>query len=378
MASASVSRASSGSRSLVPPRAPRPRPARVAAAGRAPAVAPPALAVAAPAVSVAAPASAGPVPPAWKQRLIDQQPAHLAMMQELVAGAPEGVQLDAHACLVRADVLRWLRHVPDGSVHAIVTDPPYGLVEYEEADHTRLREGRGGVWRVPPAFDGHQRSPLPRFTTLTAADRRRLVRFFTRLGRQFHRILVPGGHLMMASNPLVSTLAFAAVGSGGLEKRGEIIRLVQTMRGGDRPKGAHTEFADVTVMPRSAWEPWGLYRKPCEGTVADNLRRWGTGGLRRLSEEQPFRDVIPCAPTRAAERALAPHPSLKPQRLLRQLVRASLPFGLGVVLDPFSGSGSTLAAASHLGYLAFGAERDREYYGLAQHSFPRLRDLLVR
>jgi site-specific DNA-methyltransferase (adenine-specific) len=76
-----------------------------------------------------------------------------------------------------------------------------------------------------------------------------------------------------------------------------------TMRGGDRPKNAHEEFTDVSVMPRSQWEPWLLFRKPLEGRVQDNLRKWGTGGLRRISPEQPFGDVIRSAPTRVAERS---------------------------------------------------------------------------
>src|SRR5512140_544892 len=107
-------------------------------------------------------------------------------------------------------------------------------------------------------------------------------------------------------------------------------------------------------MPRSAWEPWGIFRKPIEGTVAENLRRWGTGGLRRISRDEPFKDVVACSPTRGAERESAPHPSLKPQRFLRQLVRASLPLGVGIVCDPFAGSASTLAAAEAVGYLGIG------------------------
>ena len=82
-------------------------------------------------------------------------------------------------------------------------------------------------------------------------------------------------------------------------------------------------------MARSGWEPWGIFRKPVEGTVAENLRRWGTGGLRRISDTAPFKDVIVSAPTGRVERAIAAHPSLKPQHFLRQLVRASLPLGLG-------------------------------------------------
>jgi site-specific DNA-methyltransferase (adenine-specific) len=158
----------------------------------------------------------------------------------------------------------------------------------------------------------------------------------------------------------------------GLEKRGEIIRLVQTLRGGDRPKNAHEEFSEVTVMPRSAWEPWGLFRKPCEGRVQDNLRKWKTGGLRRISGDSPFSDVIVSSPTRPEERALSPHPSLKPQPFMRQIVRASLPLGKGIVLDPFMGGGSTIAAAVSVGYESIGLEHDPAFFERASVGIPKL------
>ena len=64
------------------------------------------------------------------------------------------------------------------SIEAVVTDPPYGLVEYSEIEQNKLREGRGGVWRIPPSFDGNKRSPLPRFTVLSREDITELERFF--------------------------------------------------------------------------------------------------------------------------------------------------------------------------------------------------------
>lgn len=274
--------------------------------------------------------------------------------------------------LVHGDCLEWMRTREANSIHAIVTDPPYGFLEYTDEQKRKLREGRGGVWRIPPKLDGCARRPLPRFTVLTGEDRKRLTEFFTEWGAEARRILVPGGHLIIASNPLLSHYVYTALETAGLEKRGEIIRLVQTLRGGDRPKNAHEEFADVTVMPRSAWEPWGLFRKPCEGSVAENLRKWWTGGLRRLSPEQPFTDVIKSAPTRPAERSIADHPSLKPQAFMRQVVRASLPLGRGVVLDPFMGGGATIAAAVAVGYDAVGIELDDEYFSIAQAAIPRL------
>ena len=282
------------------------------------------------------------------------------------------VSIHGQAKIFHADCFDWLERREANSIHAVITDPPYGLVEYTETEQRKLREGRGGVWRIPPSFDGHQRSPLPRFTTLGKADLEHMRDFFERFGRSVSRVLVPGAHLFVASNPLVSHIVASALAESGLESRGMIFRLVMTMRGGDRPKNAHKEFSDVTVMPRSMAEPWLLFRNPIEGRVQDNLRKWGTGGLRRQSKHRPFGDVIDSHPTRPSERRLAPHPSLKPQAFLRQLVRAALPLEKGVILDPFAGSGSTLAAANHFGYESIGVERSSEYAKMAATALPKL------
>lgn len=279
--------------------------------------------------------------------------------------------------LVLADCMDWLARQPAQSIHAVVTDPPYGLLEYSDTEQAKLRAGRGGVWRIPPSFDGSVRSPLPRFTVLTEDDLQTLESFFLEWGRAVMRVLVPGANVLVASNPLLSHRVAMALTRSGLERRGELVRLVMTMRGGDRPKAAHVEFSDVSVMPRSMWEPWLMFRKPLQGRVQDNLRRWGTGGFRRISDERPFGDVIESSPTRSSERKLADHPSLKPQAFLRKLVRGVLPLGRGTVLDTFAGSGSTLAAAEAVGYTSIGIERDASYFRIAQAAIPRLAALKV-
>jgi DNA modification methylase len=274
--------------------------------------------------------------------------------------------------IVQTDAFDWLSKAKRCSIHAVVTDPPYGLLEYTPVQLEKMRNGQGGVWRIPPSFDGCQRKPLPRFTVLRPRDRAALRAFSTRFAEALLPVLVPGAHIFIATNPLVSHLVYEPFLKAGFEKRGEIIRVVQTLRGGDRPKNAHREFSDVSVMPKSCWEPWGLFRKPCQGRVQDNLRKWGTGGLRRISANEPFRDLIYSSPARGYEREVAPHPSLKPQRFLRQIVRAALPLGKGVVLDPFMGSGSTLAAASAIGLRSVGLEIDADYFTLARKAIPLL------
>lgn len=86
--------------------------------------------------------------------------------------------------LINADCCDWLSSCDRSSIHAVVTDPPYGLIEYSSEQQEKLRNGKGGIWRIPPSFDGNKRSPLPRFTVLTATDLKALDVFFSS-GRDF-------------------------------------------------------------------------------------------------------------------------------------------------------------------------------------------------
>jgi site-specific DNA-methyltransferase (adenine-specific) len=189
--------------------------------------------------------------------------------------------------------------------------------------------------------------------------------------------LRPGGHVFLASNAFLSQFVFSALVEGGLEFRGELIRLVRTLRGGDRPKNAELEFPDVSSLPRGCYEPWGILRKPIppKMKVSDCLRTYGTGGLRRTQDNKPFSDVIPSERTPMRERGIADHPSLKPQSFLRQVVYASLPLGEGIIADPFMGSGSTIAAAEALGLYSIGTERYVEYYEMSKLAIPKLAKL---
>ena len=281
------------------------------------------------------------------------------------------------SALFHADCFDWIEGREANSFHAVVTDPPYGLHEYTPEQQGKLRQGKGGVWRIPPSFDGNRRSPLPRFTTLTWEQLERLGTFFFIWGKILLPRLVPGAHVVAASNPLVSYIVSKALADAGLERRGEIARLTMTMRGGDRPKAAHKEFNEVSVMPRSMWEPWIVCRKPLDGRAQDNLRKWKTAGFRRPAADKPFGDAIASGPTRKNEKALARHPSLKPQAFMRQIVHAVLPLGEGTILDPFAGAGSTLAAAEAVGYASVGVEKDPEFFAMARKSIPKLAGLKI-
>jgi len=275
--------------------------------------------------------------------------------------------------IIHTNCFDWLRERRPHSLHAVCTDPPYGVLEFTEKEVSKLRAGRGGVWRLPPTIGGSKRDPLPRFTVLNEAQKQALKDYFHDWGRLLLPALVPGAHVCVAGHPILQPLVQTAIAQAGYEIRPAIMRLYFSFRGGDRPKNAEKEFPEVCVTPKGAYEPWMLFRKPIsEKTVAENLRRWKTGGLRRLAAEKPLPDVIASGRTPDREEAISDHPCLKPQHFMRILVRALLPLGEGVLFDPFMGSGSTLAAAESVGYRSIGIELDTAYFRLAEKAIPRL------
>ncbi len=239
-----------------------------------------------------------------------------------------------------------------------------------------MRKGKGGIWRLPPNIGGSQRAPLPRFTTLSDKDLEHIQSYFHEFGEALIPVLAPGGHVFLAGTPMLQHLVQRGMAEAGFEVRGAMMRMYRGFRGGDRPKLAEKEFPEVCVTPRGTYEPWMLFRKPIsERTVAMNLRKWGTGALRRINIDQPLPDTIQSGKTPKVEESISSHPTLKPQQLLRVLTRSLLPTGKGKILDPFCGSGSTIAACSAIGYESIGIEIDDLYFSELEKNISSLSKL---
>ncbi|MBN2321065.1 MAG: site-specific DNA-methyltransferase [Acidobacteria bacterium] len=270
-----------------------------------------------------------------------------------------------------SDAILWLKKQRTNSIAGVVTDPPYGLREYTPEELDRKKNGNG-IWRIPNGRDGAKRKASPRFTILTQQDQARLKAFVLQVSSELFRVIKPGGHIIWASHPILSHIVVQGFCETGFENRGAIIRLYTTLRGGERPKNISSNHDESCVIPKGCWEPWLLLRKPLVGTISKNIKKYGTGALRRISDTEPFKDTIASFRPTDEEKGIAPHPSLKPQSFLRQIVRAVLPIGKGIVLDPFMGSGSTIAAANYLGYQSIGIEINKQYFDLAKKAIPKL------
>jgi DNA modification methylase len=322
------------------------------------------------------------------------------------------------------DCIEVMRSMPDNSVDAIVTDPPYELGFMGKSwDNTGIAY-QVGLWQ------------------------------------EVLRVLKPGGHLLSFGGTRTYHRMACAIEDAGFEIRDQI----QWIYGSGFPKSLDIGKQDGC----EDWQGWGtalkpanepivLARKPLIGTVARNVLEWGTGGLnidgcrvgteeikertsiepKRISdgiygdynETMRFNgngtsnclgrfpanvihdgsdEVVGMFPnetqrffysakaSRSERNAglegmdrkyLATmgdsigkrehnesepsawtqnhHPTVKPIALMRYLCKLITPTG-GVVLDPFMGSGTTGCAAVQEGFNFIGIEREREYYEIAE------------
>ena len=195
----------------------------------------------------------------------------LHMQQILDSTVPEICTRCAATCGMD-DSLAYLRGFADASVHAIVTEgfDGSGLLERDDDGEDQDRA----------QIDG------------------------------FARALRPGGHVFCRRPNDGVGWSHVRFEMAGFECRGSIVRV------GSRPARKPRKTDDLV---RTA-EFFDLYRRNFVGTVAQCLRVHQTGGLRRVSAERPFCDVI-----RSDDR----------EDFLAQLRRAALPLGVGVVVDPF-------------------------------------------
>ena len=305
-----------------------------------------------------------------------------------------------------------LRTMPDASVDAVVTDPPYGLSFM----------GKRWDYDVPSV----------------------------EIWEQCLRVLKPGGYLLAFAGTRTQHRMAVRIEDAGFEIRD----MIAWMYGSGFPK-SHNLQDDRQgwgTALKPAMEPITMARKPFKGTVADNVQAYGTGAINidgcriPVDENDPVNKAVwHCKPQQVygqyadhvdgVTRSAAPpelgrwpanvlhdgcedvlrgigeaarffytpkackedrddgcemmeampsrcmenpdtrgrpiptksnfHPTVKPTDLMRYLCRMVTPPG-GIVLDPFTGSGSTGRGAVLEGFRFIGCEMDADYIKIAK------------
>ena len=192
---------------------------------------------------------------------------------------------DQGVTLYHGDCIEVMRGLTDNSVHAVVTDPPYGL-EFMGKDwdsfkptssHAEARTRRAS--EVTPKGQGH--------TTSAGAFLAAGVNGYT-AGIPFQmwcqewatealRVLKPGGYMIAFGGSRTWHRLAVAVEDAGFEIRDSIAWLY----GSGFPKGVNLtgEFEGWGTGLKPAFEPIVVGRKPLGQTVAANMAEHGTGAI---------------------------------------------------------------------------------------------------
>jgi site-specific DNA-methyltransferase (adenine-specific) len=226
------------------------------------------------------------------------------------------------ATLHRGDALAVLRDLPDASVDAVITDPPYssgGMVRGDRAVAGTHRKYVGDVVNSRPEIAGDSRDGrgYGYWCALWLGECRRVVRL--------------GGVALLFTDWRQLPTTTDSLQAGGFVWRG----IVPWYKPNTRPQV-------------------GRFTAQCEYVV------WGSAGAMPVDYDAgTFPGFYRADPTRDKE-----HITQKPLTLMREIVKV-VPLG-GSILDPFMGAGTTGVAAALEGRNFIGVELTEHYYRVAE------------
>jgi DNA modification methylase len=290
-----------------------------------------------------------------------------------------------------AESLDFLRSLPSNSIDSIITDPPYGL-----------KFIKGWKYDVPSVA----------------------------LWEECERVAKPGAHLLSFSGTRTYHRICVNIEDGDFEIRDQLLWVYgsgfpKSKNIGKALEGGEWDGWGTGLKP--SFEPIIMARKKVINTVTENVSIYGTGGLNidacrvgdgsdktpggckgsnRLHDggitkrspvdftkgrwpgnlmhdgspevvsEFPGKDkksksrFFYCPKASKKDRTMSgevenDHPTVKPSALMRYLCRLITPPN-GIILDPFSGSGSTGCAALLEGFRFIGCDIKEEYVNIAR------------
>ena len=384
----------------------------------------------------------------------------LKLVPSGTALSPALVLVDGRVTIYLADCIEVLRALPAGSVDAVVTDPPYAIGAVRDPREMfkshiggpctgcRNRAASDGYELCEPCLDLAEASALMEAPMLGMQSQnwhekathsrgyadnnnQQFQRWCLLWARECHRVLKPGGHLVAFGGTRTWHRLASAIEDAGFTIRDNLAWLFATgfpksmdvaqaitKAHANRQPGAGQRETPIDAKgsredPGQEWRGWGtalkpahepivLARKPLDGTVANNVARYGTGAL----------NIDACRVTASSEGGRWPsnvfmdsyradmldeqgnghvsrffwvakpdqservhvggvsHPTVKPLTLMRELIKLVTSPG-GTVLEPFAGSGTTVEACLVEGFNVIAVEKDPSYLPLIRERLDR-------
>lgn len=245
-----------------------------------------------------------------------------------------------HGTLFCGDSLTWLKTLPDASVDLVVADPPYNLKKADwdhfESQDIYIAWSLRWISEAARLLKSTGSLYIMGFSEILADLKRPAHKYFAscRWLIWHYKNKANLGQDWGRSHESILLFRHAAAPPLNIDN----IRI---------PYGNHT-----LKYPR---HPQAITSQYGQGQECDRHQNW----LPNPQGAKP-KDVIEIPTTCNGMLEKTPHPTQKPEELIRKFVLASSQRG-AIVLDPFAGSGTTLVVAEQLGRRWLGCDINPEY-----------------
>ena len=280
--------------------------------------------------------------------------------------------------IICGDSIKLVKDIPESSIHLILSDIPYGI-SFDSWDvlHTNSNSallGSSPAQEKAGTIFKKRGKPLNGWSEEDKQIAKQYYDWVSGWAPDWYRVLKPGASAFVFAGRRLAPRCICAFEDAGFT--------FKDMIAWNKIKAAHRAQRVSVVYERrkdnrsaEKWDGWKLgnlrpvfepilwFQKPYKigGTLADNMLENGVGAY----NEQVFKryglepNNILSMPSLTSDSGL--HPTQKPLKLMELLIELTTTESQ-IVLDPFCGSGTTLAAAFLLNRKYIGIEQDKTFY----------------
>lgn len=283
--------------------------------------------------------------------------------------------------VLQGDSLEIIKSIEDSSIHAIVSDIPYGI-SYDEWDvlHNNTNSALLGASEAQIKAGSvfkRRGKPLNGWSEADKEISKEYQQWCEKWASDWYRVLKPGASVFIFAGRRMAHRCICAMEDSGF--------IFKDMISWSKPQAPHRAQRISVVYDRrkdtnnsKKWDGWRVgnlrpifepilwFMKPYKigGTIADNMIDFEVGAFNDSFWKRYVPDSSNTIKVQIDKSDHGLHPTQKPIELLKALIGLTTSEG-HIILDPFCGSGSTLVAAKELNRNFIGIEANPKYVSIA-------------
>lgn len=289
--------------------------------------------------------------------------------------------------IIHADSISYLERMSDDTVHAIISDIPYGI-GFDDWDvlHNNTNSAFGGASKAQQdagALFKRRGKPLNGWSDADKRIPAEYQQWCATWAPDWLRVLKPGGSCFIFAGRRLAHRCIVALEDAGFtfkdmvawEKaraphRAQRLSVIFERRNDHNNQERWQGWRVANLRP--VFEPILWFQKPYKvgGTIADNVLEnevgaWNEKALVQYSLMQDCGSSANIVKVHTDKNDAGKHIAQKPLQLMMMLISLVTIEGQ-VVLDPFAGSGTVCVAAKNLGRKYIGIDSDPECIAVAK------------